>query len=454
MTGVAKLKFIFHICIRYIVTLQVIMNWRRIIVPFVALSMLLFAWTEARADDGASVYFRINVSEIESSWEDNASALVAIDGILSDTSRRLKGVNVRASASPDGPSELNARLALERARNIIGRLGAVRPEIIADSILTTTLVEEDWDGLKDMLERSTEPWKDEAIAIIEHNSSERAEAQLRVMHGGKVWEILAKDYLPYLRRADVTFIFESIESDGSSTADASSESGTSSVTPPLPQDSDGSLPGSPVASTEVDPVSEPASKSSLPMWSMFVMGALAALLVVFAAMFFRERKKNSGQVPPPVAPTPSPKPSTPPAPAPSPEPVKEVVPPVVTPSVSETSIASSAPIVPVEPSEFLLSVKVKIQENISNPAFGVEELAAAMGMSRIHLNRKLKADSETSPSTLLKEARMKFAADALLAGEMSIAEIASKSGFSTPSYFSTAFKDWYGMTPSEYISKN
>lgn len=77
-----------------------------------------------------------------------------------------------------------------------------------------------------------------------------------------------------------------------------------------------------------------------------------------------------------------------------------------------------------------------------------------MGMSRIHLNRKLKADSDTSPSTLLKEARMKVAADELIAGKLSIAEIATKSGFSTPSYFSTAFRDWFGMTPSEYISHN
>lgn len=424
------------------------MNWRRFIALFVALPLLFLAWTGARADDGASVYFRINVSEIESGLEGNASALAAMDGLLSDTlSRRLVGITVRAAASPDGPLALNSRLARERARSIIGRMRAARPSL-PDSIMTVTFVDEDWEGLKSLVERSGEPWRDEVLALI---GKEDAESRLRTLDGGRVWQDLARDYLPFLRRADVTFIFEEIpaaEADGRSSGlslpDGSSPPGYSPDDPSL-------------AALSGQDSSSSANNQSVPMWTMFVIGALSALLAVFVFLFISEKKRNSGghpgpstpaPVPPvktaevPTAPAPAPSPAVEPAPAPAPAPS-----PVVAPAPVPVPAAAPA-------SDFLISVQTKIQENISNPDFGVEELAAAMGMSRIHLNRKLKADSDTSPSTLLKEARMKVAADELLAGNLSIAEIASKSGFSTPSYFSTAFRDWFGMTPSEYIAKN
>ena len=81
-----------------------------------------------------------------------------------------------------------------------------------------------------------------------------------------------------------------------------------------------------------------------------------------------------------------------------------------------------------------------------------EEMAATLGLSRIHLNRKLKAEANTSPSTMLKEVRMKHARALLDEGKLSVAEISLACGFSTPSYFSTAFREYYGKTPSEYLA--
>ena len=191
------------------------------------------------------------------------------------------------------------------------------------------------------------------------------------------------------------------------------------------------------------------------------MGGLSALLAVFAGLYFSQRKKLKGlSSPPPASPvsqTQAPDPATvsEPAPAPEPDPVIPAAAVAAT-GAAAAGAASSAPAAPAAPapSAFLSNVKSIIQSHVSDPSFGVEELAAAMGISRIHLNRKLQADSNTSPSALLKEARMTLAAESLLKGEESIADIAARSGFSTPSYFSTAFKDYFGMTPSEYISKN
>ena len=408
--------------------------------------------TEVKADDGASVYFRINVSAVEASLQDNASALAALDGALSDTlSRKLVGVSVRASASPDGPLELNTRLARERARNIIGRMANVRP--IPDSLLKITVVDEDWTGLRDLVERSVEPWKDEVLAIIDKDISS-AEAKLRALHRGSVWSELAETYLPALRRADVTFVFENLVSPGAASSGGAESPGRGDGFP---------LDGASTTSA-TETTTDSTTNSKVPMWTMFVIGALTALLAVFVGLFVSQRRKlkdySSG--PPPLAPPPSPRPAPTPAPSPTPVPTPTPPPapsptpapgPVVPPVVAAPSAEASPALFAIE-SEFLKGVKARISENISDPSFGVEQLAAAMGMSRIHLNRKLKADSDTSPSTLLKEARMKVAADELIAGKLSIAEIATKSGFSTPSYFSTAFRDWFGMTPSEYISQN
>lgn len=103
--------------------------------------------------------------------------------------------------------------------------------------------------------------------------------------------------------------------------------------------------------------------------------------------------------------------------------------------------------------DFVAQVKSIIADNIATPKFGVDEIAAITGISRIHVNRKLKAAGAPSPSVMLKDARMKAAASLVLDGRYSFQEIASRCGFSSPSYFATSFRDYYGVTPSEYKDK-
>ena len=93
-----------------------------------------------------------------------------------------------------------------------------------------------------------------------------------------------------------------------------------------------------------------------------------------------------------------------------------------------------------------------IKENLDNPDFGVQELSESIGISRVHLNRRLKDIMGISPSILIKNSRLKQAAYLLINSEQpNISEIAYKVGFSTQSYFSTAFHDYFGQTPSEFI---
>lgn len=94
-----------------------------------------------------------------------------------------------------------------------------------------------------------------------------------------------------------------------------------------------------------------------------------------------------------------------------------------------------------------------IRENLENPEFSVEDLSHEVGMSRVHLNRKLKEIMNISPSSLIKSIRLKQAAFLLINNKVNISEVAYKVGFSTHSYFSNSFHDYFGLTPSEFVAK-
>lgn len=94
-----------------------------------------------------------------------------------------------------------------------------------------------------------------------------------------------------------------------------------------------------------------------------------------------------------------------------------------------------------------------IRKNIENSEFSVEELSKEIGMSRVHLNRKLKETMNISPSNLIRSIRLKQAAYLLIYNKVNISEVAYKVGFSTHSYFSNSFHDFFGMTPKEFTAK-
>lgn len=94
-----------------------------------------------------------------------------------------------------------------------------------------------------------------------------------------------------------------------------------------------------------------------------------------------------------------------------------------------------------------------IRKNMENSDFSVEDLSHEVGMSRVHLNRKLKETMNVSPSNLIRSIRLKQAAYLLINNKVNISEVAYKVGFSTHSYFSNSFHDFFGMTPKEFVAK-
>ena len=68
-------------------------------------------------------------------------------------------------------------------------------------------------------------------------------------------------------------------------------------------------------------------------------------------------------------------------------------------------------------------------------------------------NRKLKELMNISPSNLIRSIRLKQAAYLLINNNVNISEVAYKVGFSTHSYFSNSFHDYFGMTPKEFVAR-
>lgn len=103
--------------------------------------------------------------------------------------------------------------------------------------------------------------------------------------------------------------------------------------------------------------------------------------------------------------------------------------------------------------EFMNRIYGILEARLDDSTLGVEQLAHSLGISRMHLNRKVKAMTDLTPTEFIRTIRLKRAAELLLTGAP-ISEVADRVGFDTPAYFSKVFKDQFHVTPSEYIEKN
>jgi len=110
----------------------------------------------------------------------------------------------------------------------------------------------------------------------------------------------------------------------------------------------------------------------------------------------------------------------------------------------------------LRPSDQILYEKVikTINENISNPDLNVEYLADKIGMSRVHMHRKLKELTNQSARDFIRSIRLNQAAELLAGQKLTISEVAYALGYTNLSHFSNSFKEFFGMSPKEYAEKN
>jgi signal transduction histidine kinase/ligand-binding sensor domain-containing protein/AraC-like DNA-binding protein/AmiR/NasT family two-component response regulator len=95
-----------------------------------------------------------------------------------------------------------------------------------------------------------------------------------------------------------------------------------------------------------------------------------------------------------------------------------------------------------------------VNENIGNPDFNVEVLASKAGLSRVQLHRKMKEITGFSTIDFIKNIRMKQASMLLEENGMDVSQAAYAVGFTNQTHFSTVFKKFYGVSPSEYANQH
>ncbi len=105
--------------------------------------------------------------------------------------------------------------------------------------------------------------------------------------------------------------------------------------------------------------------------------------------------------------------------------------------------------------EILMNKIMKvINENLSNSDLSVEMLAEHVGLSRVHVHRKLKELTNLSTRDFIRNVRLQQAATLLRENKLTVSEVAYAIGYTNLSHFSTSFRELYGMSPKEYMNSN
>ena len=101
--------------------------------------------------------------------------------------------------------------------------------------------------------------------------------------------------------------------------------------------------------------------------------------------------------------------------------------------------------------QFMEQVVEYIEEKMMNEDFSIDTLAIEMAMSRSVFFKKIKSLTGQNPQEFIRDIKMKRAATLLREHKYSIGEIAYLTGYPNAKYFSTAFKKYYGCTPSSFM---
>ncbi|MEO0790418.1 MAG: ATP-binding protein, partial [Bacteroidota bacterium] len=103
---------------------------------------------------------------------------------------------------------------------------------------------------------------------------------------------------------------------------------------------------------------------------------------------------------------------------------------------------------PVIEDAFLQKLYTFVEEHLSEADLNMDRLSKGLGMSRTQVFRKLKALTGQSPTLLIRMIRLKKGKQLLSTTDLTISEVAYEVGFTSLSYFSTAFLEEFGVRPS------
>ena len=164
--------------------------------------------------DELEIIFKVSKIEIDSSVFNNeitfGKILTAVDKIHSNPKYKIDKIQVAGYASPEGPPQFNTWLGENRAKALINYIIEHRPQYeLTMEDFEIVNGEENWAGLRRVLERSDMKEKDQVIAIIDDESltGEQKKLKIGAMDYGWVWKKMLKEIYPHLRSARYLSIY-------------------------------------------------------------------------------------------------------------------------------------------------------------------------------------------------------------------------------------------------------
>ena len=158
------------------------------------------------------IYFRVGVSKIDLSYQDNGYRLESLIRDIHARQRysRLRSIRLTSGASVEGNSAVNKRLSDER---LVALRNAFQERIyLPESIYEYNSLGENWEGLLALVEESNMPFRDEALNILRNTPIwvvrdgqvvDGRKRQLMNLRGGSVWRHMEMYFFPELRNCTV-----------------------------------------------------------------------------------------------------------------------------------------------------------------------------------------------------------------------------------------------------------
>ena len=102
--------------------------------------------------------------------------------------------------------------------------------------------------------------------------------------------------------------------------------------------------------------------------------------------------------------------------------------------------------------KFLERIMLILEANFMDPSLSLEFVEKEIGLSRTQFYRKMKALTDLAPGEFLRNFRLQKAIMLLKGRHGNVTEVAYAAGFNSLAYFTKCFKEYYGQSPTEYLS--
>lgn len=157
-----------------------------------------------------SIRYRISVAKLNAALNGNTAALEDlngfVNGLMQDTTKKVRGVVITGYASPDGPAAYNEKLAMQRAtdfKNYVDRKYGFSQKYA----VTVKSVADDWSMCRSAVSTSSIPDRAWVLQILDGTQSADAKEQALKRNAG-VWNYLAREILPPMRRVEVMIDYD------------------------------------------------------------------------------------------------------------------------------------------------------------------------------------------------------------------------------------------------------